>query len=475
MNFDIVSFSAYFSLVFKYTIGASIVALVGLWLTGHLGKTINAVYEFESDDEQRKFTMLSVCGGLIIGVYWMFRASKEAVFFELVPKHYLPRAKILTTFLMFGVLFVFNLLVDRIKKHRIFAATCLTYAAIFTMIAISMKIGFPEVNHPLVNWIPGRALGWIYWFSVETMGSLMVGAVFWAFVASTTKTASAKRGYPMIGLLMQVGFLLGTSSVVALTIVLGRANFMLVGVAILTFIPVLMEIYMKVIPAHLHESDDSGAVKKPKTGVFEGLRLIATKPFLLGVAVVSTVYEVVTTILDCQFKFLGADFFPVPDHLAAFNGLAATCIALFGILVALLGTKAVIKKLGVKFGLLLYPALLGLVVVGVWSSPGLITFLVALVVAKSLSYTFNNPIKELLYLPTSKDVKMKAKGFIDGFGGKFSKSAGSVVTDTYKSSMSDLLTYGSMVSLGVIGGWLIVALFVGSYYDKLIKDKKILE
>ncbi len=35
---------------------------------------------------------------------------------------------------------------------------------------------------------------------------------------------------------------------------------------------------------------------------------------------------------------------------------------------------------------------------------------------KALSYSLNNPCKEMLYNPTSTDVKFKAKSWIDIFG-----------------------------------------------------------
>ncbi len=473
MVFDVVSFSASFQVALKYFSVASVIAVFGLWLTGYLGRALRSVYGFEEDGEVTKFSILSICFGLIVGTYWSLRVTKEAIFFDLVGKEYLPRAKMLTPFILFAALYILGFFVDRVRRHRLFAIVCSAYGFVFATIAILMKMGLPEMDHSLINWIPGRAVGWAYFWAVESLGGVIVGAVFWAFVASTTRTESAKRGYPLVFLAAQIGNFLGPAFVAAYSVALGNENIILFLTAILMIIPVIIEFYMQVVPAHLHESDDSG-MKKKKTGAMEGLRLIVTKPFLIGVAVVSTIYEVVGTIIDYQFKVTANGVY-VKEEYAAFMGIFAMCSATVGILFALGGTNFFIKNFGVRFSLLGYPGLLGIAVVLLWFKPSLSGFFLAMIAVKALSYALNNPVKELLYLPTSKDVKMKAKGFIDGFGSKGSKAIGSIITDQIGKDMAMLLGVGSLISLGIIAGWMLVALAVGTKYDSLVKNKEILE
>lgn len=475
MSFDIVAFSSYFSVAMKYFYGGTLALVFLLWMTGHLGKLIKRTYGFVEDGEQTKFSILSLAFGLVLGVYWLLRASKEAIFFDLIGnKFLLAKAKMITPFVTFALLFFFGMIVDKVKRHRLFWVVGLFYGAIFSTIALCMKLGIKSVVISSMPWIPAGILGWVHFLAVESLGGLIVGAVFWAFVASTTKTESAKRGYPLIALGGQIGYLTGPAIVTAFAVSLGNANLMIIASAILLLIPLLMEVYMKVVPTHLHESDDSGKAKK-KTGALEGLRLLFTTPFLMGVAVVSTVYEAVNAIIDFQFKILGGIEYPIPEQLAAFNGLNSMAGALLSILLALGGTSFVLKRLGVKFSLLVYPMLSGVVITALYFRPSLLSLFFAILIAKALAYAFNSPIKELLYLPTSKDVKMKAKGFIEGFGGKTMKGAGSFVNDQLGSNMSILLNYGCLMSLGIIGIWIVIALAVGTKYNKLIEDKNIIE
>jgi ATP/ADP translocase len=46
----------------------------------------------------------------------------------------------------------------------------------------------------------------------------------------------------------------------------------------------------------------------------------------------------------------------------------------------------------------------------------------------TINYSFSKPLNEALYIPTTKDIKFKAKSWIDTFGTKISKSAGGLFT-----------------------------------------------
>jgi len=88
---------------------------------------------------------------------------------------------------------------------------------------------------------------------------------------------------------------------------------------------------------------------------------------------------------------------------------------------SLLGTSAVIRTLGLKTTLLLFPTLLLGAGTIVYLYPSLEMVFVMMLALKALSYALNNPCKELLYQPTSKAVKFKAKSWIDIFGQRGAK------------------------------------------------------
>lgn len=475
MMFDISVFSAYVRLALKLFTVVGLASAFLLWVSGNLGRMLKAMYNFDDDAEMTKFSLLALCFSLVIGTYWMLRTTKDAVFNELVGVSYIPRAKQGTILLIILVLFLFNFIVDRVRKHRLFTIVCVFYSALFAGIALAWKLGLAPMTGPLFDWIPGRALGWTYYWAVETLGGVLVGAVFWPFVSSTTKTESAKRGYPFIFLGAQLGNFVGPAFNAGYSTIVGNQNLILMIAGLLMLIPVIIEYYMAVIPAHLHESDDSAvSSKKKKTGVLEGLRLLATRPYLMGVAVVSVIYEVTGTITDYQFKVLSNQQF-IGSEFTAFMSFFAMVSALVAMAFAAGGTSFVVRKFGVRLSLLGYPLSVAAVVLLLWLKPTLWGFFVGMVVIKAFAYALNSPVKELLYLPTSKDAKMKAKGFIEGIGGKGAKGVGAVITDNLKGNIPLLINVGSLVSLGIIGLWIIIALMVGSKYDQLRSEDKIVD
>ena len=81
----------------------------------------------------------------------------------------------------------------------------------------------------------------------------------------------------------------------------------------------------------------------------------------------------------------------------------------------------------------------------------------------------------MMYIPTSKDVKFKAKSWIDVFGARGAKGTGSLVNNTFAHSAPLLLFYGTVVSFGLIGVWIVAAIFVGKTFNTLTKHNKIIE
>ena len=305
-------------------------------------------------------------------------------------------------------------------------------------------------------WIPGRGLGWFAYLFLESFGSIVV-AMFWSFVASTTSTDSAKRGYGMIMSVTQVGTILGPWVVSQYSKTWGLPLLFGLGGVIICCVPLLILLYMTVIP---QEQVSHAEASKPKTGLFEGLKLLCTRSYLMGILVVATMYEVIGTIVEYQMGMCIKQIYPAKlDGGAAFaqfkawNGMAIGALSL---VFALLGTSFFMRKFGLKFCLISFPVTIGITVVAVYSfflmgasNYNLMWsfFLAVPVVFKGLNYALNNPTKEVLYIPTSKDVKFKAKAWIDGFGNRSAKSVGGVVTSPLGASLTALITFGTFASL----------------------------
>ncbi len=77
-----------------------------------------------------------------------------------------------------------------------------------------------------------------------------------------------------------------------------------------------------------------------------------------------------------------------------------------------------------------------------------------------------------------KDIKFKAKSWIDTFGTKISKSAGSIFIDTVRTVIPGTamfyVVYAGFFSL-LISAWLATAFLLGRRYEKAVESNEIIQ
>ena len=454
-----------------------------------LPKPLRALWGDLSSEEVKKFGILAGTLFLIIGAYWLLRVMKNSSFDFLVGYEWQPTAKFASVFSVVAVVLIYSKLVDLFSPVALFWILGLIYGLGFIFIGYFINnpdlvtISPNSVLAPLFSWIPGRGFGWFTYLFLESFGSIFV-ALFWSFVASRTSTESAKRGYGMIMSTAQLGVILGPLMVSQFATKWGLPVLWAIGGALVCLVPFIITYFNAVVP---QEAGVKQEAPKKKTGMFEGLKLLFSKSYLAGLFVVVAVYEVISTIVEFQMNMLIKESYPASADggamfakLDAYNG---ACVGVLSLFFALFGASYFMRKFGLKFCLVLFPAMIAATVLVVfagymfgashtqlmWLSFG------AVIIIKGLNYALNVPSKEVLYIPTSKDVKFKAKGWIDAFGNRTTKVLGATVTNPLSSSINMLISYGTLASLAIIAFWIPVAIFVGNKFESLQKENKIIE
>lgn len=454
-------------------------------------------------EEARKFGILALALLCLIGGYWMLRILKDTIFFKVafpeelgwLPKQgklFQPIAKMISPAVIILSILVYTRLVDLYKKHQLFYIIGSFYALVFGTIS-ALLFAKTAFGAAFLGKNVLAAVGWASYFSIESFGSIMI-PLFWSFTVSITKNESAKTGFPIIVAGAQIGSIAGS----ALNIVSGSfggvSGLLLIGCLLIVINMGLINYFMKTTPAELLQGNDAAAQSektKKKEGFIEsmvsGIRLLFTRPYLFGVLICSTVYEIILTIVDYQMKVL-ADASPLFASERAFNeflGWFGVAVNGLAFLLALLGTSYFMRQFGLRFCLLLYPVCLGgaltiLYAYYMTANPDATQLLWAtfavMIIGKGLSYAVNNPSKEMMYIPTSKDAKFKAKGWVDMFGGRSAKFMGSHVTNMFKTNMDQLMSMGTAIGLAIIAiVWFPAAFYVGNTNKDLVDNNKIIE
>lgn len=457
---------------------------------------INFFYPDLKREELTKFKLLATTFLFTIGTYWLLRLLKDVVVYKMAfpetlgwvvgkGQQVIPTLKSISPFVVLVAVGVYTKLIDMYEKHKLFYIIISFFTVIFggmtTVLLISEKFGPEYVG----KW-PLAIAGVVGYLATECFGSLVI-ALFWSFTVSVTKTEEAKSGFPFIIALGQIGAISGSALLFTGSVLAPWALYFLAMVFMLCVIYTMYTL-IKTVPKHEMVSDKAEE-KKAKPDFFAGIRLLVTQPYLMGVFVVSTFYEIAKVIVDYQMKSQAVFITDPTFSFTRFLGIFGVAVNTLSFVMALLGTKHLMKKFGIRFCLLLYPAVFALSLISLYAfyktGPSPINLLwatfTAMMIITATSYAVNNPTKEMMYLPTSKDAKFKTKGVIDMIGGRCGKAGGSLiggglnVPGNPALSVANLMAFGTLISLSIIGFWVVAAFYVGQKNVSLVRRNEIIE
>jgi len=442
-------------------------------------------------EELKKFGMLAFIFFFTIGVYWFLRSTKDSIFCAMTGVSNIPVAKILSLVIIFPLVMLYSKLVDQFPRQKVFYALCAIYGVIavfFAYFLMHSDYGIANVGSVLLasgksetchNLHFGRALGWAWYVFVESFGSLIV-ALFWSFAADTTTPESAKKGYGLIALGGQLGGIFGPWIVINYVEKLGNAVLPIIAAVGIFLIALSIKIFISIIPQDeltgyqaKDETKEQKKHEKGKTGFFEGLKLLVSEPYLLCIFLAISLYEIIVTIFDFQLKSLASSSIG-GDALTAYFANFGFYTNLMAFACLILGINSIGRKLGLTVALVLLPVLIAVAVGALWISPTLSVAFWIMVFSKGINYALYQPSKEQLYIPTTKDTKYKAKAWTEMFGSRSSKAGGSLVNLLNKFMQPSMfIVVSSILSFGLIGVWIVCALYLGKTHKKAVSENKV--
>ncbi|MFA5074753.1 MAG: Npt1/Npt2 family nucleotide transporter [Candidatus Babeliales bacterium] len=431
-----------------------------------------------------KVVLLGASFFFIIASYSTLRPLKTSVFFALVGKEYAPIAKMISILILFPIMLPYSKLVDKLRQSQViyfflglYAILCIIFAFFFW---------HPTIGLSNTNTSTYRIIGWVFYLALDLFSTLVV-STFWAFANSISTPNNAKENYGIIVAISRVGGII--SPIISWLLMQKLTQKETLSIPVLM---VLMSLFLllacffisriiKKIPHKLLHGYEAAykiekQQKKVKVGLFQGLKLMITQPYVFGIFGIICSYELISIILDYQMQVLmsvannntvlGMSSFMLL-YTAAFQGL--------GFIFALFGTSSLLKLIGVRKCLFIMPISIIVLMLMLLTYPNITTIFIIMVVLRALNYGFNAPVKEILYIPTTKDVKFKSKAWIESFGRSLSKTSGSTFNwlAQFKDTVS-VIRLDSLYAIGISAVWLIISFFVGKKYDKVIKNNTVI-
>lgn len=140
------------------------------------------------------------------------------------------------------------------------------------------------------------------------------------------------------------------------------------------------------------------------------------------------------------------------------------------LLVSSVGFSFLVHRLGVRYTLLIFPILLflGVIITNLVPSLWVLFFFVSLL--KAVDYSLYDPVKELLYMPTSEPIKFKAKAWIDVLGARIAKGLGSLISYSAAGNAKKLRHIAEIPSIILSLCFLVIVFVAGRKFDRLVRD-----
>jgi AAA family ATP:ADP antiporter len=244
----------------------------------------------------------------------------------------------------------------------------------------------------------------------------------------------------------------------------------------------IMALMKNVSGRYLHGYEAAYQVEKErkktgesKTGLFAGLNMFIKYPYILGIFCMVFFYEVVNTVLNYQKVGIAQANSSSVSDISSFLFQIIFWTHLIGFLISLLGTKTLLDKLGERLCLLLIPVATGLLLFYFMFNYTQFGMLAVLIIIRAINYGFSYPVRESLYIPTVKEIKFKSKSWIDAFGSKFAKSAGSNF-NIFTEYLGQALIFDAycIFFAGIVGIWVVAAFLLGKRFDQAVANNEVI-
>jgi AAA family ATP:ADP antiporter len=207
--------------------------------------------------------------------------------------------------------------------------------------------------------------------------------------------------------------------------------------------------------------------------VFKTRYLLLMAFMLLFLNTVNTTGEYILggIVKDAAVRHVGNDPAQVSAAIAQFYATYFTYVNVLGLLLQLFVVSRVVKYLGVPIGVMIMPAL-SLTAYSIISFiPILRAVLVAKVAENSTDYSINNTIRNMLFLPCTREQKYSAKQAIDSFFVRM----GDVLSAAIVFVGTTVVALGAqgfaIVNAVMVVVWLILAWRIGREYAQLAATK----
>ncbi len=313
-------------------------------------------------------------------------------------------------------------------------------------------------NVVLFWWLVHLGLSWLYpvvYIWVGVFGVIAPMQV-WMLASLFLTTRQAKRLYGFIGSGGLLGAIVGGLLSSWMVKQVGTENLLLLLVFFLAACVWLTNLGWWQTPGETAGESAERGEESPGS-LCQSISLIMRSQYLLLITAIISIGAMATTLADYQFKAVAEQTFVTKDQLTAFFGRFYGYLGIGAVLLQLLLTSRMMRRLGIGFTLFLLPLGLVLGSVAVLSYVTLWSVTLLKGTDQLFKHSVDKSSLELLYLPLPVKIRTAAKSFIDTVVWRLADAAAGLVLLLLISFFSLSLRQITLVNLFFLLGWLVVA------------------
>jgi AAA family ATP:ADP antiporter len=399
---------------------------------------------------------------LIMLVFHVLKPLKSGLFVENLGAKVELYAKLANIGVAILAVIVYTHLYNRLGSRRLVVVLSVGF--------ILALLGFSSI---LITDQPSHAANWSFYLFGDAWSTIWV-TTFWAYLNEMTRTEQSKRLYGLIGGGAVIGGLVGEIVVWQLVKPLGTSP-LLIGCAVATGIIGLIIWGIETIASKRDASigrqisgqgQTSVEMKKMNAAV-EGAKLVFASRYLTAIVMIVFLYELVSQILDYQYK-TAAESLEGTGATQAYFGQIGAIVGAISVVTQFFLVSFVIRTFGLTTALLVLPVAMTLASGAYFAIPILWTSALLCISDNAFSYSINQTARETLFVPMSADIKYKARAFANMFVQRTGKGAAILMALGLTAIPIRFLSILAVLVIVIWGGF---ALYAGRRFDVLTSEQ----
>lgn len=392
---------------------------------------------------------------------------------------------------MIPMVLFYSWLSEKIKRHYLLSFYALFYS--IGSIIIAYYVNDPIIGLENIISDKNRIFGWVVYLFFEGLSPFLV-SLNWSFLNSISNPIDIKNFYIVMAGMGKIGALcfatiawllmsrslqsfISYSDVSLYTLLLKISAFALF------LIPFLLLYLIFKLPktdlqgyVDLNQEKEEKKIDQPKKNFNFGFSLIFNNAYVFSIVGMMFFWEIVNVIFNNLRLIIAFSDTNAISQFSSFLFKSTALSSLISFIFVIIGTNSIIRFLGERKGLLLIPILTGCMMISFLFYKTTTMVIITWTIIRAINLSLATPIRESLYIPTSKDIQFKSKSWIDSFGQKFSKGFGSLYNKLIQFIPENIVNiFQISFFLIIICLWTILAYFLGNKWQDAIDKKKIIQ